>query len=393
MHTFEQAYEICKQKFCIHMQNINEIPLEACGSTTGHYYEQEKGSDIYAMYNWMTSFATGLAPLYYRTDKNEAYLQWANRFQKHYHSKMFDTPLESMHDIGFLYSPYSVAMYQLTGDMHHREDALRAADELAKRFDLRGHYIDAWGKMDDDNRVGRAIIDCMMNIALLMWAHKETGNTFYRDVATLHADTTAKYFIRKDFSVAHSFDFDRAIGEMIRENNGCGYENGSHWARGTAWAVYGFSILARYTNSEKYRNLALNTVKKYFESMPDNMWIPVWDFRLPKDKPAKFCGNGNELTVWEENDDKNCCFNVDTSAAAITACGLLELYRQTNEDWLLKNAKNSLQALCCEPYFNADINTAGILSYQNGQMNYTTYGDFFFVEALQNYLYSVKTCW
>ena len=137
-----KTYEICKKKIDKSMQVRGcDDTFEYVASKTGKYNEETPGVDLYHMYNWITSFSTGLAPLMYRTEKDEKYLIWANGFEKHYHSKIFEHSLDTMHDIGFLYSPYSVAMYQLTGAHEHREDAVKAADELMKRFDINGHYI------------------------------------------------------------------------------------------------------------------------------------------------------------------------------------------------------------------------------------------------------------
>lgn len=377
------------RKFDLHMKRMNNcVPYEYQACEDGHF---EKGCDLYDMNNWMTSFVTGLAPIYYKSTKNDIYLKWANSFEKYYHFKMFDIPMESMHDLGFLYSPYSVAMYKLTGDERHKQDALKAADELAKRFSLSGGYIDAWERMDNEERPGRAIIDSMMNIPLLLWAWKESGHPFYRDIAISHAELTKKLFIREDFSVAHSFIFDKKTGEVIGEANNCGFDNGSWWARGTAWAVYGFSILARYTDNDEYRKLAANIAKAYMRQLPENSYIPIWDFRLPKDLPAKKCGPVK--ADWDETKLENCEFNVDTSAAAIMACGLLCLYKQTNEDWMLKFAIESIEELSADKYVNWKSDVLGILSHQNGQMSYTTYGDYFFIEALSMILYNEDGCW
>lgn len=389
---FNSKYYDVLCKFNLHMRAMHDcLPFENRACKDGHYYAWEPGCDLYFKDNWMTSFITGLAPVYYQNTPNSEYLKWANGFRKYYHNKMFETPMESMHDIGFLYSPYSVAMYKLTGDKSHREDALKAADELTKRFDIKGGYIDAWGRMDDDTRVGRAIIDCMMNLALLLWAWKETKHTYYRDIALSHAEVTRRYFIRDDYSVAHSYDFDRKTGECVREHNDCGYSNGSWWARGTAWAVYGYSILADYTDSDEYRELAENIAKAYISQLPKDSCVPVWDFRLPKEKPAKKCGK--DPAEWDETKAENCEFNVDTSAAAIMACGLICLYEQTDEKWMIEFVLKTMKELSSDKYMDFRPEVEGILSHQNGQMTYTTFGDYFYVEALSKILFNSKNCW
>ena len=388
------AYNICLEKFNCHIELYGDVtePYElSLMCKNGNYYKECEKQSFYFMYNWQTSFITGLAPLFYKTEKNTKYLEWAQKFAAAYRKKVFDYPLETMHDIGFLYSPYSVSLYKITGSEIHKETALKAADELAKRFDLKGGYIDAWGKMNDDDRQGRAIIDCMMNISLLLWAWKESGHTFYRDIAVIHAETTKQYFIRDDFSVAHSFNFDRLTGDMIGENNGCGYENGSYWARGGAWAAYGFAILARYTD-KNYANLAEKIIEKYKDSL-DGSYVPVWDFRLQKSEPARMCRTEGQEPLWDETDSNNCRFNVDTSAAAIMSCALLELYSQTGNKEFYTFAENTLKTLCQEEFFNSNTKTPGILKKQNGQNVYTLFGDYFFSEGLQRLLFGTDTCW
>ena len=391
MEKFKQAYEICIKKAEKHFSLYNGEPYDFSGlCMSGDYYNETQKQSIYHMYSWTASFVTGLAPLLYRTEKNDEYLKWANQFENDYYSKINHHSMDTMHDLGFLYSPYCVAMYKLTGRVTHKQIAIKAADELAKRFDIKGQYIDAWRRMDDTQRMGKAIIDCMMNLPLLFWAWEETGHTFYRDVAYAHAETTKKYFIRDDFSVAHAFDFNRATGQVEGENNGCGYANGSHWARGTAWAVYGFSVAARYLKSCEYYNLAKNIAYKYISCLPKEEAIPIWDFCIPKDKPAKACG---DTAFWQEEKIENCIYNVDTSAAAIMTSAIIELNKYDKDERLQEFADLTLKFLILPDNLDSDMKVPGLLKRQNGQMAYTIFGDYFLCEALQKRLFDTESCW
>jgi unsaturated chondroitin disaccharide hydrolase len=149
-----------------------------------------------------------------------------------------------MHDLGFLYSLYSVALFKLTGEPAHRQTALRAATVLAGRFETRGQYLRAWGRMEEQatDYAGLAIIDSMMNLPLLFWAADQSGDSRYRDLATQHADTTLRHFVRADGSVFHAYRFDPRTGQALGPANYCGYAVDSHWARGAAWAIYGFAL-------------------------------------------------------------------------------------------------------------------------------------------------------
>lgn len=390
--NLQEAYFICIKKFQQHQRNFIKLGSYEGYVLNGEYYKEGTFRDFYDMEQWMASFITGLAPLYYRTEKDNKYLIWANQFAEEYRKKVFDYPMDTMHDLGFLYQPYSVAMYQLTGDETHKKAAIKAADELLKRFNIEGRYIDAWRRMDDDESSGRAIVDSMMNIHLLFWAWKETGHTVYRDIAKAHADTIEKYFIRDDYSIAHSFIFDAKTGKLIEESNTCGFGNGSHWARGTAWAAYGFALMAKTLDNKKYYELSKKIVKKYIEEIGNEQYIPIWDFRLPADKPAhKYY---NTVVDWDETDPQNKEFAVDTSAAAIMVCAIFELDEYISCLELKTFAEKTLHTLCDEKYMYFDTNIPGILKRQNGRMNTGTYGDYYFAEALQRALNPhVKTCW
>ena len=167
MMELKKAYEICIKKFEQHIEHYKTLGSHEGFILNGEYYKEGDFRDFYDFEQWAASFTTGLAPLYYRTEKDNKYLIWANQFADEYRKKVFDCSMDTMHDLGFLYQPYSIAMYQLTGDEGHKKTALKAADELLKRFNINGRYLDAWRRMDDDESPGRAIVDSMMNIHLL----------------------------------------------------------------------------------------------------------------------------------------------------------------------------------------------------------------------------------
>lgn len=389
MNNFLNVYEICKKKFDIHMEKYRELcELRACKH--GDYYAESERLDFYHKNNWMTSFVTGLAPLYHKSTGDERYITWANKYAVDYYNKIMNHSMDTMHDLGFLYSAYSVAMYMETGNEEHKKTALKAADELVKRFDINGRYIEAWCRMDWDIKSGRAIIDCMMNIQLLFWAWKETGHRTYKDVAKAHADTTIRYFIREDYSVCHSFLFDKETGAVIGEDNDCGFSNGSHWARGTAWIVYGLAMTAKYLDDNYYYELAVKVADKYIACCK-GAYVPVWDFRLPENMPAFECSHADN-PEWDITNRENCKYNVDTSAAAIIANAMLILNERRENARIKKFAIKSIEMLCMD-YFDNNEKIPGILKAQNGQMTYATFGDYFFVEALQRLLFDFEFCW
>ena len=88
----------------------------------------------------------------------------------------------------------------------------------------------------------RTIIqDNMLNLDLLGWAATEPRDPKLRDVAMMHAKTTAKHHIREDSSTFHVVNFDQASGAVKARMTNQGYSDTSCWSRGQAWAITGFA--------------------------------------------------------------------------------------------------------------------------------------------------------
>lgn len=335
---------------------------------------------------WTPSFFTGMACLSYEKTNDLNILKWLNQFHDVYHRKVFVTPMDTMHDLGFLYVPYAIAMYKLTNDQNMKRLGLKAADELARRYYPKGNYIRAWGRVDEvipeyvDEELakdhffteskGLAIVDCMMNLPLLYWASEATGIPYYSNIANAHADMTMKYFVREDDSVAHAYRFEEETGEPIGITNFCGYSDDSYWARGATWAIYGYVIAYNHTDNREYLELSVRLAKKYISELDESL-IPVWDFRLPKDKSL----------------------NRDTSAAAISACAFIELAKHDNSvDWI-SYADRILESLSDKTYIDDDISVSGVLRGSNGCNHYWVCGDYYFMEAIFKRLKSTIGYW
>lgn len=399
---YQKALNCLVQKTERNMEKIGSHLREFVGRPDGQYFQGERENylSLSHIFNWTQSFFTGEACLAYHTTKKNQFLQWNYQFYEDYYKKVFETPLETMHDTGFLYSPYAVAMYQITGDPKMKELGVKAADELAKRFVPKGGYLRAWGRMDDvtppyvDQQLaknhfftesrGLAIVDCMMNIPLLFWAGKVTGHPYYSRIAQIHADTTLRYFVREDDTVCHAWRFDEETGESLGEANYCGYGVGSHWARGTAWAIYGFAIAYDYTKKPEYLDASVRLARKFIELSGGQP--PIWDFRLPKETPAIYCGEKQDWMTWDVTDSANCSKVLDTSAAAITVCGIFEILRH-RRDSQLENAAETLLKTLCSSYLDPDPEVPGMLREQNGNGCYTSFGDYYLMEAL-----TMKVC-
>ncbi|MBY5717237.1 glucoronyl hydrolase [Rhizobium leguminosarum] len=205
------------------------------------------------------------------------------------------------HDMGFLYSPSCIAAWKLVGDEDGRKAAILAADQLIERFQPIGQFIQAWGRKGVAEEY-RYIIDCLLNLPLLYWASRETGDPKYREIALIHARTTLANSVRPDDSTYHTFYMDPVTGAPVRGATKQGYRDDSAWARGQAWAIAGMALSYRYERLEEYRQTFDRLLAFYLNRLPADM-VPYWDL------------------VFSDGDGEP----RDSSSASITACGLLEM--------------------------------------------------------------------
>ena len=367
---FRNAFDLCVRKTRDNIKRLADEPKSAAWATDGNYFNFEEG--FYEIGNWTSSFFTGMALLAWRETEDEFFLQQVLRLAPCYREKVFTRHLDTHHDLGFLYSLYSVALYKLTGDPAHRETGLRAAEVLAGRFNEKGGFIRAWGHMNTTEYDNMAIIDCLMNLPLLYWATAETGDNKYRNVAVRHADNVLKYFVRPDDSVCHAFRFDLQTGQPLGVDNVCGNGKDSYWARGAAWAVHGFALSYGHTRDQKYLDAAVRLAKKFIAQL-DQEIVPVWDFRLP--------ANAHPVR--------------DASAAAVVVCGFQELAKHHAADGEIARAKNALlERICSEKYLDANEACPGVLKNAYGDKNaYSSWGDYFLMEAASRELNLGPTFW
>lgn len=284
------------------VKNADKIPYTT--TEDGNYDDHSgTGADDWSGINWWTNgFWGGLMWLMYEHTGNETYADIA-RTVEHKLEGCFTQFTGLHHDVGFMMLTTAVMDYRLTGNKESKDLALHGATILAGRFNNNGQFIRAWNDTNFGNPAGIAIIDCMMNISLLFWASKEAGDPRFAQIATAHANTARKYFIRPDGSACHIVEFDPITGKFLRSIGGQGYGEGSSWSRGQAWALYGFTNA--YVNSDDIRFLetAQRVADYVLDNLPQNepAIIPC-DFRQPKEPAIE-----------------------DSCAACILASGLIKL--------------------------------------------------------------------
>lgn len=365
MAEWKQANEISekikKKMKVVAQRSRHKIPY----TTVDGVFDDKSGEQICW---WTNGFWGGMMWQLYHATGDSLYREIAEESEEKLDTNLMIS--QGMdHDSGFRWLPTAVADYRVTGNEASKNRGLLAANDLAGRFNPVGRFIrawNAWSKEDKVNRAGWAIIDCMMNLPLLYWAADVLDDPRFLHIATMHADTAEKYFIRPDGSVNHIVSFNPMTGEYIESFGGQGCEVGSSWTRGQAWALYGFTLSYIHTKNERYLNAAKRVAHYFLANIPADGLIPV-DFRQPAD------------CTWE-----------DSTAAAIAACGLLELekYVGESEKPLFGNAAVKLLSALADKRCRFDEDCDNLLekctaAYHDKDHEFSIiYGDYYFIEAI-----------
>ena len=252
--------------------------------------------------DWIEGFYTGLAWLSYEYTGDPFFRERAEAQVDSFAARLAAKRELDHHDIGFLYGPSAFAGWIVTGSDSGKELALRAADHLLGRWRETAGLIQAWGPKDDPDNGGRIIIDCLMNLPLLYWASRTTGDARYGQVAKAQAELSRRFLVRGDDSSYHTFYFDPANGAAIRGGTHQGMRDGSTWTRGQAWGIYGFALSYRYTGDPVFLETSKRMARYFIDRIPED-GVVYWDFDAER---------GEETSR-------------DSSASAIAACGMLEL--------------------------------------------------------------------
>ncbi|PVM77661.1 glycoside hydrolase family 88 protein [Caulobacter radicis] len=250
---------------------------------------------------WTNGFWTGMLWLAFEASGEARYRLAAERQVESFRDRIEREVNVDHHDLGFLYSLSCVAAWKLTGSMSGREAALAAARRLMTRYLPAAGIIQAWGDLSDPEQAGRMIIDCNLNLPLLYWASEETGDPTFRIAADSHIAQAAKHIVRPDASTFHTFYMDPKSGQPVGGKTHQGFSDTSCWARGQAWGVSGFPLVHRYKPDPGLIDLAARLANYLLNRLPDDL-VCCWDL------------------VFTDAER-------DSSAAAIAACGLLELAR------------------------------------------------------------------
>jgi unsaturated chondroitin disaccharide hydrolase len=299
------------------------------------------------------------------TAEVDYWMKQAIRYTKPVEARKSDPETQ---DHGFLFFSTYYRWYALTGDVKLKEVMIEAGRTLANRYQEKGQHISSFAGANS------LFIDSMMNIGTVFYAARETGDRRLRDVAMRHALTARRVLVRGDGSTAHEGLFDPATGEFLRQSTQQGWRGDSCWSRGLTWGIYGFCVCYEYSRDPRFLSTA-EALADYYITNANSDGMPPWDFRAPSDQRKL----------------------IDTSAAAIAACGLLRLARlladPVKDHFYWSAAMRILHTLTTQHLTPTDGTQEGILrggiyhlNRDLGVNESVIWGDYFYVEALERVL-------
>jgi unsaturated chondroitin disaccharide hydrolase len=338
-------------------------------------------------YEWTSGFFAGELWYAYEGSKNEALKNEAVKWTEKLESLQNFT---EHHDLGFMmYSSYGNA-YRLTGNEKYKQILVQAAKSLSTRFSPVTGNIRSWnrfGSWDGQHFYDYpVIIDNMMNLELLFFASKVTGDQSYKKIALTHAENVMKNQIRADYSCYHVVCYDPETGKVLTRETAQGYANNSTWARGQAWGIYGFTMAYRETGDKRFLNTALKMADFYVDhqNLPSDK-VCYWDFNA----------NQNGYTPSKKSHARETPTNYrDASAAAVTASALLELSTFPGVEKKYRETGTAILHSLSSPAYRAAVGTNGgfLLRHSVGSIAHGSeidvpliYADYYYLEALNRY--------
>jgi len=272
------------------------------------------------------------------------------------------------HDLGFLVFCSYGNGYRLTKNPGYKQVIINTADSLSVLFNPRVGTMLSWPRNVEMFGGHNTIMDNMINLEMLFWAAKNGGNPYLFDIAVSHADKTMKYHFRPDYTSYHVAVYDTLTGEFIKGVTHQGYADDSMWARGQAWAIYGYTVVYRETKDIRYLDFVQKVTNVYLKNLPED-YVPYWDFNDPAipDAPR------------------------DASAACVVASALLELsgYLPAEKGLEYKNAAIKMLTNLSSDKYQCGKSKPAFLLHSTGHWPVGSeidasiiYADYYYIEAL-----------
>ena len=320
--------------------------------------------------DWCSGFFPGSLCYLYQLTNDKSWLLQSKRFTEALDSIQY---LTWHHDVGFMIGSSYLNIYRLSPNKAYKKTIIQTAKSLCTRFRKKAGVIQSWnvdrGWQSKRGWTCPVIIDNMMNLELLFEATRLSGDSTYWKVAVSHANKTLENQFRKDGSCYHVVDYDPNNGAVLHRQTAQGYADNSAWARGQAWAVYGYTVCYRYTHDRKYLDQAVKTLNFVMQNpnLPDDL-IPYWDFDAPN----------------IPNEPR------DVSSAACIASALYEMNNYLPDNGYTSLADRIIRSLS-SPEYRAPLGKNGcfLLMHSVGSIPHNNeidvplnYADYYFLEAL-----------
>ena len=320
--------------------------------------------------DWCSGFFPGSLCYLYQLTNDKSWLLQSKRFTEALDSIQY---LSWHHDVGFMIGSSYLNIYRLNPNKAYKKTIIQTAKSLCTRFRKKAGVIQSWnvdrGWQSKRGWTCPVIIDNMMNLELLFEATRLSGDSTYWKVAVSHANKTLENQFRKDGSCYHVVDYDPNNGAVLHRQTAQGYADNSAWARGQAWAVYGYTVCYRYTHDRKYLDQAVKTLNFVMQNpnLPDDL-IPYWDFDAPN----------------IPNEPR------DASSAACIASALYEMNNYLPDNGYTSLADRIIRSLS-SPEYRAPLGKNGcfLLMHSVGSIPHNNeidvplnYADYYFLEAL-----------
>ena len=253
--------------------------------------------------NWCEGFLGGMMWIFHVRTGDPAWRVSAEHYSHLIEERKHD---RNVHDLGFLFWSTWKRWYDLIGEQALNETVIMAGKTMGMRFKEKGGYLRSF--VADES----LFIDIMMNVGIIFYAGLESGDAELLEKAHKHCQTTRRYLVRGDGSTSHDGIFDLETGEFLRQSTHQGWRGDSAWARGQAWALYGFGTAYQLTGERSYLQTAQLCADFYIE-------------KTSFEDDAPF-GPGIPPNDWDGHQDK-----VESSAAAIAASGMLNLAKMVQD--------------------------------------------------------------
>ena len=315
---------------------------------------------------WTAGFWPGVLWYDYEATGNDSIKEEADKFTR---SLGFLAEIPAYdHDLGFLVFCSYGNGYRLTGNEEYKKVILAVSDTLATLYKPAVGAILSWPRNVEMFGGHNTIMDNMINLEMLFWAAKNGGNKNLYDISVAHADKTMENQFREDYTSYHVAVYDTITGECINRCTHQGYADNSMWARGQAWAIYGYTVVYRETREPKYLDFAEKVAQVYLDRLPED-YIPYWDFSAP--------GIPNAPR--------------DASAACVVASALLELstFYTGEQAEKYKNAAEKMLASLDSDKYRAGETNHSLLLHSTGHWPAGSeidasiiYADYYYMEAL-----------